>query len=232
MEQWAAAADAEQRADGCQLCCLNIFPLSPYCWLTLSWGKLRPDFGRGRSLLPSMESWPSAGSCCPEHLLLARRGAGLTRGCRNTRSRAAAACARPGTPSPGHPQPWAHTALGTHCPEYPMPWVLSALGTPSPGHCIPSAHAPLHAQPPLHTRALAHTHAHTCAPPRWPCTHCCRAGSVSGCTNCLTSKQEQLEPWISANKAFFLKPWVAASACISSCYFLMTCSTMCRLGPG
>lgn len=224
MEQWAAAADAEQRADGCQLCCLNIFPLSPYCWLTLSWGKLRPDFGRGRSLLPSMESWPSAGSRCPEHLLLARRGAGLTRGCRNTRSRAAAACAQPGTPSPGHPQPWAPTALGTQCPGYPMPWAPPAPGIAFPVHMPLSTHC---------THVHLHTHAHTCAPPRWPCTHCCRAGSVSGCTNCSTSKQEQLEPWISANKAFFfLKPWVAASACISSCYFLMTCSTMCRLGPG
>lgn len=229
MEQWAAAADAEQRADGCQLCCLNIFPLSPYCWLTLSWGKLRPDFGRGRSLLPSMESWPSAGSRCPEHLLLARRGAGLTRGCRNTRSRDAAACARPGTPRPGHPQPWAPPALGTQCPGHPLPWVPNALGTQCPGHCIPSAHAPLHA---LHTCALAHACTHVCPTPL--AMHALlqsrlgvwvhellyiKAGAAGALDKCKQS-------------LFFLKPWVAASACISSCYFLMTCSTMCRLGPG
>lgn len=194
MEQWAAAADAEQRADGCQLCCLNIFPLSPYCWLTLSWRKLRPDFGRGRSLLPSMESWPSAGSRCPEHLLLARRGAGLTRGCRNTRSRAAAACAQPGTPSPGHPQPWAPPALGTQCPGHPLPWVPNALGTQCPGHPQPRA---LHSQCTCPSPRTAHTctctRMHTRVP--HPAGHARTAAEQARCLGARTALHQSRSSW-------------------------------------
>lgn len=78
MNNGAGAAAARAAADGCQLCCLNIFPLSPACWLTPSWGKLRPGFGRGRSLPPSMEIWPGDDSLCPKHLLLAWRERGCS----------------------------------------------------------------------------------------------------------------------------------------------------------
>lgn len=140
----------------------------------------------------------------------------------------------------GTAQLWVSLPWASHNPGYHTATVITQ---PQVSHC-PSRKVFLCAAPATqvctraHTHVHAHTHeythAHTHARSSLPATraHCCRAGSVPGHMNCFTSKQEQLEPWISANKTFFLKPWVAAGACISSCYFLMTCFTMCRLGPG
>lgn len=182
-----------------------------------------------------MESWPGAGSLCREHLLLAWWGAGLTPVCRNTRSHDAAACVGPGTA-----QPRALHSCGYRCPGH---HTTLGITQPQVSHCpskktflyvVPATHVCTHAHTHVHAHTHEYTHAHAHARSSLPATraHCCRVGSVSGHMNCFTSKQEQLESWISANKTFFLKPWVAAGACISSCYFLMTCFTMCRLGPG
>lgn len=62
-------------------------------------------------------------------------------------------------------------------------------------------------------------------------THCCRAELVSGWMKSSTSKQGTAGALDKCKQNLSFKPLVVTGACISSCYFLMTCFTTCRLGP-
>lgn len=180
-----------------------------------------------------MESWPGAGSLCPEHLLPAWRGAGLhagadTGGCAGTHAappRHAAprravphrAARHPLQPDPGAPAPHGpretHPSARSTCahPLVCVPTAHPSLPVPCCGHGSRVRAGVQHAQPSPVTR--------TC---------CCGAEFVSELLYIKAGTAGALDK---CKQNLFLKPLVVTGACISSCYFLMTCFTMCGLGP-